>query len=199
MSIIPGASVLGFGFNILGPYSTRSMTARVFSVQAAGSSPWQYPPTSVTYDVPGNVSVNDVTQTRGQAYVFKSKDEFSAHFAGSASVGFSAGAFSGEFASAYSNAHDESRSCFYCMYEALYDAWSVNMKQEDRSALDDDFVNDLMNLPQSFDPTVSGRFFDFFQTWGTHYISAAVVGGALRYYWRSIAANIRTNRRQART
>jgi hypothetical protein len=54
---IPGASVIGCGFNILGTYSTRSLMSQIISLGNAGSSTYEY--AGITYSVPQNASPVD--------------------------------------------------------------------------------------------------------------------------------------------
>lgn len=181
-SIVPGASGVGFGFNILGPYSMSSATSQIFKSTDKVGGQWTYNPSGITYDVPANVVVNDVTNDHGDAYVFQKKDDFSKHFAASASIGVSAGAFSGEWDMAYSSALEQGSSYYFCMYEALFDGWSVTLGSEDKSQLDPAFVQELQALPNVFSPNNPRQFYDFLSKWGTHYISSVIVGGSFRYF-----------------
>jgi hypothetical protein len=177
--VIPGAAELGYGFDITGAYSVSSKTLQIF-VETQGVTEWT--PTAVAYEVPNYANVSDVTGTSGQTYVFKSKQDFAQHFAQSSSVDVSAGAFSGEFSLAYSRNYDTSKSYYYCMVEALYDAWSLHLRNTGAGELNPDFLSAVQALPPQFDSESRHYYFDFLSKWGTHYISGVTVGGAFRYY-----------------
>ena len=181
-SIIPGASILGFGFNILGEYSSKSVTTQILQPATGQPTTWTYQPSGVEYDVPKNVTVNAETSTGGNSYVFEDQHEFSSHFAASAEVEASAGAFSGEWSMAYSKSLQTSQSSYYCLYEALFNGWSVQLQNEDASAVNAQFLQAAAGLADTFDPGAPQAFFRFFAKWGTHFISYAAVGGAFRYY-----------------
>lgn len=66
MNVIPGADIIGCGFNTLGRYDTSSVTSRLFITTTDNQRTFTYPPTAISYSVPDNVSVETIqTWTAG--------------------------------------------------------------------------------------------------------------------------------------
>ncbi|BEK97505.1 hypothetical protein [Nocardia seriolae] len=100
MSLIPGASAIGRGFNILGTYDAKSLTWQVINLGPV-SSTWEFKPTGSTYEVPENARPVEWTHTTGTSYVYNTVEQFQSHFSQNAGVKASYGGFSGQFDLAY--------------------------------------------------------------------------------------------------
>jgi hypothetical protein len=182
-NLIPGASVIGRGFNILGSYSTRSLMPEIISL-GANTKTWEYMPTQITYDVPENASPIDYTNSTGTSYVYNTQEQFQSHFAQKSGVAASFGAFSGQFNLAYSQTEASESSCYYGIYEADYTAWQLNVDNTSANWLTPEFTDDpdVQALPDTFTPQNQELFFTVFRKWGTHYVAQVIVGGSLDYY-----------------
>ena len=184
-NIIPGAGLLGFGFNVLGTYDVASALSSLFAPQAVATQ-WTDPATGIVYDVPKNVSVINDSQTSGAAYTFTDRRQFAEHFASSVHANISAGGgmFSGEFDAAYATSENDAFQHFYGSYEMNYRAWTVALSEEGHAELAASFLNDpdVQALPTTFSTANAYLFFTVFAKYGTHFIHQATVGGRLYYY-----------------
>jgi hypothetical protein len=179
---IPGASVIGCGFNILGTYSIGSVKDQIVSLGNPDSSTYQY--AGNTYSVPQNVSPIDYSVKSGSLYLYNTQEQFQGHFATKAGVSASYGAFSGQFKFAYSNETNTDVSNYYGIYETDMTTWELKVNQTSANWLTPEFANDpdVQALPDTFTPQNQEQFFTVFRRWGTHIVAQVVVGGSLDYY-----------------
>jgi hypothetical protein len=184
MHIILGADILGFGFNILGEYNTSSITSQLFTHKNTNASQYTYSPTSITYQVPDNISVNTTTQTTGGTQVFNTRQQFQNNFAAKAGLSGSYGGFSGEFNLAYSQTFNTDSSYYYGLSEANFTGWELLLTSQSAEWMSDDFTEDpiVENLSPTFTPENREQFFEMFRKFGTHFISQVTLGGSLSYY-----------------
>jgi hypothetical protein len=183
MNIILGADILGFGFNILGEYNTSSITSQLFTHKNTNASQYTYSPTSITYQVPDNISVNTTTQTTGGTQVFNTRQQFQNNFAAKAGLSGSYGGFSGEFNLAYSQTFNTDSSYYYGLSEANFTGWELLLTSQSAEWMSDDFTEDpiVENLSPTFTPENREQFFEMFRKFGTHFISQVTLGGSLSY------------------
>ncbi|HLK02194.1 MAG TPA: MAC/perforin domain-containing protein [Streptosporangiaceae bacterium] len=179
---IPGASVVGCGFNILGTYSPQSVTSQIVSLGNPDSSTYQY--AGNTYSVPQNASPIDYTFSSGSSYLYSTQEQFQGHFAQKSGVSASYGAFSGQFNLAYSNTVNTDYSYYYGIYEADITTWELKVNQTSANWLTPEFVNDpdVQALPSTFTSENQEQFFTVFRKWGTHFVAQVILGGSLDYY-----------------
>jgi len=179
---IPGASVVGCGFNILGTYSTESITSQIVSLGDPNSSTYQY--AGNTYSVPQNASPVDYSHKTGASYLYNTQEQFQGHYAQKSGVSASYGAFSGQFNLAYSNTVNSDVACYYGIYETDITTWELKVNQTAANWLTSEFVNDpdVQALPTTFTPENQEQFFAVFRKWGTHYVAQVILGGSLDYY-----------------
>lgn len=179
---IPGASVIGCGFNILGTYSTRSLMSQIISLGDAGSSTYEY--AGITYSVPQNASPIDYSLKSGTSYLYNTQEQFQSHFANKSGVSASYGAFSGQFNLAYSNTVNTDISYYYGIYEADITTWELKVNQTSANWLTPEFTSDpdVAALPDTFTPQNQEQFFAVFRKWGTHFVAQVILGGSLDYY-----------------
>lgn len=179
---IPGASVVGCGFNILGTYSTDSVGNQIISLGDPNGSTYQYG--GNTFSVPQNASPIDYSFKSGTSYLYTTQEQFQGHFAQKSGVSASYGAFSGQFNLAYSNTVNTEVSNYYGIYEADITTWEVKVNQTSANWLTPEFTSDpdVQALPDTFTTQNQEQFFTFFRKWGTHYVAHVVVGGSLDYY-----------------
>ncbi|MFB7716120.1 MAC/perforin domain-containing protein [Nocardia sp. NPDC056100] len=184
MSLIPGASAIGRGFNILGTYSTRSLMPQQIVNLGPDARNWEYPPSGITYQVPENATPIEYTNTMGSSYVYNTVSQFQSHFSQKAEVQASYGAFSAQFNAAYSKTVNTDQSYYYGIYEADFTAWELNLNHTSTQWLSADFRDDpdIKNLPSTFNSANQEQFFAVFRKWGTHFVGQVVVGGSLDYY-----------------
>lgn len=182
---IPGAAVLGKGFDIFGRYSSSSTKRAIFDFTGAGR-PWKNPVNSLSYKVPANIDdPMPIGRFDGRAYHISSKSQMSQIFAAEAGLSGSYGAFSGELSASF-----ESESKELTEYElGIYRLWNrsyslevlnPNLKNVSAQVQSDP---DFANLPSEYkdDSRTRTLFFRFFEKYGTHFVSKVVMGSSLQY------------------
>ncbi|QLY33759.1 hypothetical protein H0264_17340 [Nocardia huaxiensis] len=183
MSLIPGATAIGRGFNILGEYSANSLMDQIIDL-GPDTRTWEYPPTGTVYSVPDNAGPVEFTHTTGSSYVYNTIEQFQSHFSQKAGVQASYGGCSAQFDLAYKKTETTDQSYYYCIFEADFTAWKLNVNHTSSQWVSSDFKNDpdVANLPATFTPQNQEKFFTVFRKWGTHLVTQVTVGGSLDYY-----------------
>lgn len=184
MNKIPGASDLGWGFNIFGPYSDTSVKSQLFQMQ--GGSTWTDPVTNKQYGLPDNVSVTVLERSGAESQVFDTRTQVQEFFAAKAGLEASYvtefGAFSGAFNAAYQNSVERDSSFKYALYEVDNVAWQLTLEAQSLAQLTPEVQQAINALPAMYSRENRAAFFRFFDKYGTHYVSRARVGGRLYYY-----------------
>ena len=183
-NLVPGAEIVGYGFDIFGDYSFDSAIKLLFDL--GKPSTWTAP-SGKKYDLPANVPTPGGSSSSARASYFASASDFVSYFQGSASVSGSVCGFSATFSSAYSTSQQDSSSNSWALVDADVISWHVGINYSPTIVLDE-IKNDpdWKALPQTFDPHNRENtlaFFRFFQKFGTHFISNVAVGGSLYYYF----------------
>ena len=178
-NLVPGAELLGYGFNIFGSYDFVSATRPLL---ALGTPKDWTAPNGTVYDLPANVSAGGGSAS-ASAYSFNSAQEFTAHFQGSAGVSGSYGAFSASFSTSYQSDQRNTQSYSWALVESKITSWVLNLAYGPGTVRPDVHSDpDFSNLPSQFDSTTAHLFFALFNKFGTHFISSIDVGGMLYYY-----------------
>jgi len=182
---IPGAAVLGKGFDIFGRYSSSSTKRAIFDFTGSGRS-WKNPVNGLSYKVPANIDdPMPIGRFDGRAYHISSKSQMSQIFAAEAGLSGSYGAFSGELSAAF-----ESESKELTEYElGIYRLWNRSYSLEVLSPTLDNVAKqvrsdpDFANIPREYqdDSRTRTLFFRFFEKYGTHFVSKVVMGSSLQY------------------
>lgn len=182
MNIIPGADVVGFGFNILGEYDISSLTSQLFIHKTDQASTYTY--AGITYAVPDNLAVVPNSNEYGTTEVFEGAQQFQQFFSAKAGVSASYGAFKGQFNAAYANTFNSNSSYWYCMSEASFNCWDLVLENSSPSWISPNFSEDpsVDTLPSVFNQQNKEQFFQVFRKFGTHYVSQVICGGNLNYY-----------------
>jgi hypothetical protein len=180
-NIIPGAAVLGCGFDIFGGYSEESLQRPLMNVGGA-FTPWTAPNGTVL-EVPDNASLNPATATSGSASAFESKQTYTSHYAAKANVRGSYGAFSAEFEAAFSHEEQSEAEYSYGLYELQATTWTLTLINQTVGALLPDVLSDpdYTNLPSAYSQENEYLFFRFFAKYGTHFVDRVVCGGSMSY------------------
>ncbi|MFP2959193.1 MAC/perforin domain-containing protein [Myxococcus sp. 1LA] len=171
---IPGSSVVGWGFDIFGTYSTESKTQQLFAMRDDGKQ-WSY--NGTPYLVPDNVVVELVSQSEGESSLFESRSEVQTYFSAKAGIHGSYGGFSGQFEASYDMCSKHDTAYTYGLYQMNFQAWRLDLQEVSQEALAPWVVSDPdWQVPESFNPSTRSRFYRFFQKYGTHYVSSVSVG-----------------------
>lgn len=183
-NLVPGAEIIGYGFNIFSDYSFDRALKALFDLGTA--SPWTAPSGTV-YDLPANVSQPGGSSSTASSSTFSSSSDFASYFQSSASVSGSIGAFSATFSSTYDTSQQSSSDYSWALVEANFVAWQLHIDYRPDIIRDDvKKDSDWADLPNNFNPDNQENvlaFFRFFSKFGTHFISNVTTGGALYYYY----------------
>ncbi len=195
-NLVPGAEMLGYGFNIFAAYSFDSAILPLFDL--GQPSDWTAPSGKV-YSLPQYVTRPGGSSAGASSQAFATSSEFTSYFQGSASVAGSIGAFSGTFSSTYSQSQRDSSTYSWGLVESDFIAWQVGLDYN-ISRVFDEVKNDpdWKALPATFNPQDEQNvlaFYRFFQKFGTHFISRVAAGGALYYYF-AVATSAKYNASQ---
>lgn len=182
--LVPGAEMLGYGFNIFGDYSFEAALRPLLTLGAV--QPWNAPSGKV-YSLPANVNTPGGSRSSATSQAFSSSQEFTNYFQTSASVSGSLGAFGGSFGATYSTAQQNNVDYSWALVEADVYEWDVEINYDPGIILPEVLADsDWSGLPQQFDPNDPSNvlaFYRFFQKFGTHFISMVSAGGTLYYYF----------------
>jgi hypothetical protein len=184
---VPGTETLGWGFNIFGPYSTKSKTSLLFDIKD-GKRRWTELSTKITYSLPDNVSqpaTDNQSPTTTSFTVFDGRSDVQQHFSSKAKLDANLvadfGAFSGSFSAAFSSEARSANQYKYAIAETDASFWEVGLETESLDKLTESVRADIGQLPAAYSISQRGLFFAFFDKYGTHYISSVTVGGRLYY------------------
>lgn len=182
---IPGAAVLGKGFDIFGRYSSGSTKRALFDFTGAGRT-WHSPITNRDYKIPANIDdPMPIGRFDGRSYHVTSKSQMAQIFAAEAGLSGSYGAFSGELSAAFESESKELTEYelgIYRLWNRVYSLEILNPNLKNVSAQvqsDPDFAN----IPAAYADDSKTRilFFRFFEKYGTHFVSKVVMGSSLQY------------------
>lgn len=183
-NLVPGAEIIGYGFNIFGDYSFDNALRPLFNL--GEPSAWKSRSGTV-YQLPANISQPGGSSSSATSSTFATSSAFTSYFQSSASVSGSIGAFSASFNSTYDTAQQDQSSYSWALVEADFVAWHINIDYSLNIVRDDVKEDgDWAHLPKSFDPGNEDSvlaFYRFFTKFGTHFISTVTAGGALYYYY----------------
>lgn len=178
--LIPGAGVVGFGFDITRQYNQNSVTSQLFSTVAGPETTQTIDGT--TYSVPFNMSYQPISSTSAQSYVTESQLDFARTFAQNIGVDASIGAFSGEFDHAYSDTFNSSQSFYYCWYDGSQSNYRLIINEQGLPYVNPTFAADVAALPTEYNDATAQNFYDLFIKYGTHYVASVTLGASFRYY-----------------
>nr|BFE57855.1 hypothetical protein GCM10020063_023810 [Dactylosporangium thailandense] len=183
---IPGAEVLGFGFNVFGEYDPSSRTSPMFDVQYDASREWQSG--GVTYLLPANAAFDPSGASYGEVSAFSSRQQFEQHFTAKVTTGGRYGFFSGEFTAQYNHLTTSDDDYQYGLLESYAKIWSLDLKDSSARALADWVTEDpdYQAVPDSFSDDNAHLFFRFFDKYGLYYITGVTVGSRI-YYSSSVS------------
>ena len=178
-NVLPGASSLGYGFNIATALSPTSITTQIVNLdELNGTTITKF---GVDYLLPLNVSEIDRNVSSLNYNSFTSESQYCDHMSAQASASASGWGFSAEFAASYESLSQGDSTNFYGLVEANSILWDTQLKSITGNALNPDFVTALSKLPTTFDTNTQFSYFAFFDQWGTHILHQCRVGGNLSY------------------
>lgn len=189
MNTILGASMLGYGFNILGSYDFSSKTFSILTPVSGTSNTYTDPYSKNTFAVPDNTSVTRGSgdQTQSASFIVaQDQNAFQSELAVKAGISGSYRGFSGEFNFAFGNQAQSQSMYWYSMGTGTFESWIVALQEASSQQFDSVFADDpdvqAMQNQTSFTQQNQDIFFQVFEKWGTHFIDTVVVGGTFFYY-----------------
>lgn len=182
---IPGASVVGWGFNIFGRYDEKSKLRQFFDL----GTPKVEHVYGRDYEVPSGLGIDSGDGFHGNASFFSSREEYQSNVSAKASVKGSYGAFSGEFSAEFSSVSKQETEYQYLVFDAATSLWGLSLREPSPEKLLPSVKNDpdFKDLPKEYiapkgtDPGNGQLFFRFFHKYGTHYVAMVQMGGSLVY------------------
>ncbi len=179
---LPGAELVGFGFNIFGKYDQSSKT---FPVLDKGA-PIEYNYDGTIFKSYENLSVTALKQTDSMVETYSSKSEIEKSLAIEAGIKvgtdtFLAGSFQTEINTRYDHISNAEEESYYILSKTNKKLWSVSGGKPNILS-----YPEIQNLPEKFDPENPEPFFRVLQKFGAFYIKEVHVGAAL-YYYESIS------------
>jgi hypothetical protein len=178
LQVLPGAELLGYGFNIFGNYNESSKTYPVLDK----GQPSTYNYLGTDFQSYSNLNITLLDSTESSVQVFSSRTELESSFAENAGINtktdtFLAGTFSGEVNECYSSISNQDQDNYYVWSKTNKKLWCIsggspNIMQNE----------DIKSLPNKFDPLNPEPFFRVIQKYGAYYISEVYVGASLHYY-----------------
>ncbi len=182
---IPGAAVVGWGFNIFGRYDETSKIRQLFDL----GTPKVEQIGGRDYEVPSGTSVGTGGSFEGSSSFYSSREAYQSSLSTKASVKGSYGAFSGEFSAEYSSVGKRENEYQYLVFDAARNTWLLSLNEPTISKVlpsvksDPDFVNLPKTYipPQGSNPGNGQLFFRFFKKFGTHFVGTVDMGGSLVY------------------
>ncbi|GHG78815.1 MAC/perforin domain-containing protein [Comamonas sp. JC664] len=171
---IPGSSVVGWGFDIFGTYSTDSKTQQLFAMRDDGKQ-WSY--NGTPYVLPDNVAVEVVSQSAGDSRLFESRSEVQSYFSSKAGIHGGYDGFSGQFEASYDMCSKHDTAYTYGLYQMNFQAWRLDLQDLSQEALAPWVLADPdWQVPESFTPSTRAQFYRLFQKYGTHFVASVNVG-----------------------
>jgi hypothetical protein len=179
MEIIPGYDTLGYGFDILKIYDKSSTTSQVF--RPGDLDTRQQKIGDTTYYLPENATFEPDRETDGTSKVFYTRQQVQEYFSVKAGVTGSGFGFKGHFDMSYSKVSNSDKSYYYAMLEAWNRAYTLKLRHQGKSWLEEDFVEEMNDLPKEFTKDTRDHFFAFFGKYGTHFVHQILMGGHFYY------------------
>lgn len=184
VNVLPGASSLGYGFNIATATSPTTVKSQIINLnEQSGTTIQKF---GIDYLLPANVSEIDRNKNSILYNSFASESQYCNYMSAQASGSGSGWGFSAEFEASYSHLSKGETASFYGLVEANSLLWDTQLKSITGAALNPDFITALNKLPLSFNRETQMAYYAFFDVWGTHVINQSQVGGSLNYV---VAAN----------
>ncbi|MGV9836555.1 MAC/perforin domain-containing protein [Nocardia niigatensis] len=182
--VSPGADTIGYGLDVFGKYDATSKLGALFQMDYDPDDPSKrFEIGGRTYLVPRNVSYAPASLHEANSNSFSSRDQVQEHFAAKLGLSGKYNFFSGQFSAEYSQSTRADADYSYGLVEAFSQAWTLNLLDTSANALagyvksDQDFIN----IPDHYTDSTRSQFFDFFQKYGTYFISRVTVGSRLHY------------------
>src|SRR6185295_16177520 len=119
---IPGASSLGYGFDVFGKYSDSSKIRPLFNMVYDGKQTYK------DYLVPLNVNIDPKTHNYGSSTYVDSRRKIEEYFSSKLSVSAKYGFFSGQFDASYSMSNKSDVSYQFGIVDSFSQQFALDLK-----------------------------------------------------------------------
>lgn len=173
--LAPGTDIIGYGYDIFGEYANQKSKKRYCLFEYENKEPQVI--TSQTYLIPENVILENISEHIVKTVSGESKREYAKSLSAKAGLSVDAFVFSGSVESSFSKSSSGMEKKFYYTYMDANTKWRISMDirgdyiEPLKPMLESRFAKDLENMnPETL-----------FETYGTHYIATAYLGGRADY------------------
>lgn len=181
----PGTDVLGWGYNVFGEYA--KMESRKDYCLFVYSNPQPVMIGSKQYLVPQKVNLKNISAHSVKTVSGESKREYAMNLSSQVGLGFDGFFFSGSVEASYDFSTSSSEQVFYFTYMDANPKWYISLDTRSMDALktmlDPQFKIDVDKMAPS----------ELFETYGTHYIASAYLGGRMDYTSKSVITGSTTS------
>lgn len=165
----PGLDVLGYGYDVFGNYADQKSKKRYCLFKYSDFEPT--PIGSEQYNVPKYVFLENISDHIIKTVSGESIRDYAQSLSVKAGLGVDAKFFKGSIDATYSTSVSGTEQKFFYTYMDANIKWRVSFDERDlpmlKTILDPRFKSDLATMPPA----------RLFETYGTHYIASAYLGG----------------------
>lgn len=169
----PGLDILGYGYDVFGNYADQKSKKRycLFKYDNYSATPIGVE----SYNVPQYVILENISDHVVKTVSGESVREYSRDLSKKAGMGVDAMFFSASISASYAKSESGSKRKFYYTYMDANTKWRISFDERNIdnlvNILDAQFKEDLMNMEPR----------KLFETYGTHFIASAYLGGRADY------------------
>ncbi len=182
--IIPGSGYLGSGINICGKFDGKSLVSIYDMEKGTEKQPLGIKPYVLPRNAKFDVGPDD--GGAGVASTYATREQYDSHFSASASASLSDCGFSVVAEASFSKDIDDASYHSFGVYTLNYKAYDLWIKDKGSDALSANIKKAYEDLPKVYSPPGTPMpnqrdFFNFFDRFGTHYLSRITMGANLYY------------------
>ena len=179
-NVLPGASSVGYGFNIYGDASMASRTLPLFDMSGGSED---YTLGDKTYNLPDNAHPEVVDEPATfELKSFESAQEFVQDIKTSASIASDIGGFEGSATVKYDKLTKAMKNVVLFALSDVRPYFTIDLKSRNLDKLTSDAASAINALPASYTAATEQAFFAFFRKYGMYFVKSVTMGGRLTYY-----------------
>ena len=188
-NLAPGTDIVGYGYDIFGEYANQKSKKRYCLFEYNDKEKQVI--TSQTYLVPENVIVENISEHIVKTVSGESMREYAQSLSSKAGLSMDAYFFSGSVESSFNKSSSGMKKQFYYTYMDANTKWRISLDirgdyiEPLKGMLEPRFAQDLKNMPPE----------TLFETYGTHYIASAYLGGRADFKTKTVMSS-QTNTRE---
>ena len=181
--LAPGTDIVGYGYDIFGEYANQKSKKRYCLFEYTNNE--EKVITSKTYLVPKNVIVENISEHIVKTVSGESMREYAQSLSAKAGLSVDAFAFSGSVETSFNKSSSGMKKHYYHTYMDANTKWRISLDIRGdyvdplKEMLEPRFANDLKNMPAK----------TLFETYGTHYIASAYLGGRADFKTKTVMSS----------